>query len=66
MKKKIWIDAGEWIDNYNKGQINQWHQDKVRFKEKRKKLKEIKKKEEAKKKRMKYGKKKKTSKSNKK
>lgn len=66
MKRKVWVDASVWINQYNKNQMIQWKQDKIKSEEKQKKLKEQKLKEERKKKRMKYGKNKKTSESNKK
>ncbi|MBU5290005.1 hypothetical protein AALJ34_16980 [Paraclostridium bifermentans] len=63
MKRKVWVDASVWINQYNKNQMIQWKQDKIRVEEKNKKLKEQKLKEERKKKRMRNGKNKKTIKS---
>ncbi|WP_270647472.1 hypothetical protein [Paeniclostridium hominis] len=64
MKRKVWIDASDWLSDYSEKQLRAWYQDKERYKKKQKKLTEIQDKKMKKKMRKKYGKKKKASESN--
>lgn len=64
LKKKVWIDASEWVEGYNERQLKEWYQDKKKHKKKRDECRLNKFKE--KKKREKHGKKKKTIKTSKK
>lgn len=60
LKKKVWIDASEWLSNYSEKQLKAWYQDKEKYADKRRQLIEAQDKESKKKMRKKYVKKKKT------
>lgn len=64
MKRKVWIDASDWLSDYSERQLRAWYQDKEKYREKQNKRREIKDKKIKKKMRKKYGKKKKASESN--